>query len=1011
MNLQPAHFERFFHAIHGVNPFPWQTRLLHHVLEQGWPETLSLPTATGKTAILDVAVFALALQADLPLAKRVACRRIALVVDRRVVVDEAFRRARRIEEALRNAASSDTADPVLTEVAKALARLGGGRPLRSTTLRGGMYLEELWAESPLQPVILCSTVDQVGSRLLHRGYGLSSKSQPLHAGLLSHDTLIVLDEAHCSDAFLQTLLTIKELRRVAEVPVPGPFQIVAMTATPKNVQNVFRLNQEDRQHPVLSRRIHSRKPARLVVAKKEKDSGLLGTFVQELRNLLEWKFHGESAPVIPTSPGTPSAPQLPLESLWKPPEQHPVPPVNTVLVVTNRVATARLLYNHLVAEGTSGKRKNSWRPFTTELLTGRMRPLDRDRILESLQQRILADRSPRDPKGTSPLVVVATQCVEVGADFDFDALITEACPLDALRQRLGRIDRMGSRGVSPVVVICRKESVGTPTNPADDPIYGQTLSRTWHWLQSLPRSSDETVDLGHVALEEHLQEDLASLQTPSSDAPWLFPVYCDLLVQTGPQPSLSPDPSLFLHGSDRGVPEVQIVWRSDLVPDSTEHWVETISFCPPMAIEALPVPLYLARAWLAGDSKHLAQDNGGDLPDRREDEDDRSNSPARPFLKWAGPKESEVFTNPQFLSPGNVLVVPCSYGGCDEHGWNPESEGPATDLAETAVVKLQRRPVLRVTPSLWLRPGLEALEVSFQELANLRSDEQSEWPDDLNDLVRSSLRSLEGQALPTDLDHFHRMVKDLLRSKWEVHPHPSGQGIVILSRHRILSVSSSDDDSSSLHAEPVPLFSHMEQVGRVAGDFAETFGLPSDLVKDISLAARLHDIGKADPRFQAWMAGGDFVRARRLGLLAKSDGIVIGSAQSAEAQRLSGYPEGGRHEILSVRLLESCPAVMESAHDRDLVLHLVAAHHGHARPLAPVVHDERPVPVQVTLDGHILTAPSDTSLEHIASGVAERFFRLVRRYGWWGLSFLESFVKLADHQASRHSKVSGGDHG
>src|SRR5262249_55891423 len=104
-------FAAFFRALWGFDPFPWQQDLLERLAtgkdprrdyeaDRGlWPDVLDLPTGSGKTAALDIAVFHLALEA-LEKDKRCAPVRIAFIVDRRLIVDDAYGRAKRITQAL-----------------------------------------------------------------------------------------------------------------------------------------------------------------------------------------------------------------------------------------------------------------------------------------------------------------------------------------------------------------------------------------------------------------------------------------------------------------------------------------------------------------------------------------------------------------------------------------------------------------------------------------------------------------------------------------------------------------------------------------------------------------------------------------------------------------------------------------------------------------------------------------------------------------------------------------------
>jgi CRISPR-associated endonuclease/helicase Cas3 len=899
-------FALFYEQIHGVPPFPWQIRLLHEVLENGWPETLSLPTASGKTAVMDVAVFALACDVRMP-------RRIALVVDRRIVVDDAYRRACKIRDSIKNAT-----DGVLKEVGDNLRKLGGteDEPVQAAQLRGGIYREDRWARTPVQPVILCSTVDQVGSRLLFRGYGISSSMWPVHAGLMGNDCLIVLDEAHCSEPFRQTLEWVSRLRGKAEKGLQQPFSIVTMTATPKSDVRPFQLEEEDCAHPVLQKRIEARKLSRLTECKN-----LVAESLKAVEDLI---YNGATA-----------------------------------LVVVNRVKTARAIRDKL---------RKKKKICDAILLTGRCRPLERDALLERWKHRVMAGRSRDEVREQKPLVIVATQCVEVGADLDADVLITECCSLDALRQRFGRLDRLGELGESAAAVLIDEKQVGRMDSPVDDPIYGTALSRTWHWL--IARKGDsEDIDLGISSLEDLSVKEAVTLGAPTLDAPIIFPAYCDLWVQTGPEPAVSPETGIFLHGPQRETTDVRIVWRADLGEDPGT-WVDTVSLCPPTSGESLALPLWIARQWLS-ESPRIS-DEYGDTEGNPENSPKNTIKECREALRWFGPEKSETITSPDKVCPGDTLVVPSIYGGCDEEGWNEKLKQPClvTDVATEARASANRPLILRLHPAL-VKDG-----DPLSEFATLKSED--EWPDDLEDKIIAA--------------------KNFEKKNWRIEAHPSGVGVVLIDTGR---VSFTDEDSTSGRAtKPVTLQGHLYDVECRVKEFCTFLGLSRELTQDLVLAARLHDIGKTDPRFQAWLAGGSRLRARQNGLLAKSSWLPVGSQGAKEARKKAGYPKGGRHELVSVRMLESAEGLLASAHDPDLVLHLIASHHGRCRPFAPVVDDKRPLNIELNMYGQVFRANSATELERLDSGIAERFWKLTHRYGWWGLAGLETCLRLADHRAS-----------
>jgi CRISPR-associated endonuclease/helicase Cas3 len=937
-------FGQFFRALWDRDPFPWQEALAERVLRGDWPR-IGLPTASGKTALIDIAVYALAMRAP------GAARRIFFVVDRRVIVDEAAERAARIARKLAEAAPGSD----LGRLAQSLRELGGQVPLDTAVLRGGISRDDSWAGSPLQPIVVCSTVDQIGSSLLFRAYGTSEYGRPIRAGLAAYDSLILLDEAHTSRAFAQTLGFIRRYRDWADAPLELPFTFVEMSATPCG--DALRENADDLDHEVLKRRWQASKRTRLVaVEPKEGEDAAKGGLTALVEALV-----GEARALR---------------------DQHGA---KVIGVIANRVRTARQVHNALAKDD----------GCDAILLIGRSRPYDRDRIWREWKDMIGLDRKTEPEK---PVFVVATQCIEVGTNLDFDGLVTELASVDALEQRFGRLDRDGrhaeAAGATHAAVVAQKDQTA---KKYDDVLYGGAMTATWAWLadhittetrvEELPvegrkkpktrKVKEQFVEMGVRALRNALDATAGreSLRMPAQAAPVLTPAHVDLLSQTSPEPEISPEPSVYLHGPEAGPADVHVVWRADL-GDDPANWRDAAAMCPPNSAEMMSVPLYVVKQWLMATATADIADVEGHFG-----EAGRTRGAMRRVLCWRGVDESETVDRPEQLLPGMTIVVPAEYGACDDWGWNPDFKEETRDIGDP-VKLLMDRPMLRLHREL-------ARKWKYERLA-----ERLRAPDhpDLEQVIQES--PPDADADPWVADALRALREAKRRLKWIGDPECDGY-IAVASR----TVFDQNDVRGSYGSVEIPLAEHMKNCASVAAEFGRE--LPERLRHTIVRAAEAHDIGKADPRFQAWLRGGNPAKSGEL--VAKSSRSGQNRAAIERARRLAGYPKGGRHELMSTALLAQ-DGDRPGDVDQDLLLHLVASHHGRCRPFAPVVPDNDPV--VVTYDG--TSGSSSHGLERVGSGVSERFWRLTRRYGWYGLAYLEAIVRLADQRQSEAEQTKWG---
>ena len=800
-----------------------------------------------------------------------------------------------------------------------------------STLRGGAADNRAWLDDPSKPAIVVGTVDMVGSRLLFEGYGVSKGMRPYQAGFLGADTLVVLDEAHLCPPFEALLRDIEQQRdgkfgpvgRFAQVDAfTPPFHLVSLSATGRP------------------------------------GDGERTTFRLEMRDREEAEVHRRLN----------AAKSLALHPIDDPKVLPKELAQRAIQLGFGDTPRRVVVYCHRRTDALQVKKaidqEIKAKPAKSELLVGERRVRERERLEGWLEEVGLLGGDPSPPE--VPVFLVATSAGEVGVDMDADHMVGDLVAFERVVQRLGRVNRRGGAHRNAVVEVLYSRPQLKDSASAKGKLELTQHDARERVLRALPTDAQGRYQASPEALAT-LKAGHPSLVEAATTMPPLHPPLTRPHLEAWSMTSLAThegrtevDPWLRGWEEDEE-PQVEVVWRTHLpylrVADGVAAPAEMVAAyfqCAPIhPTEKLETSCDHVQDWLLKRVQSLVKETEK-LPD---DDAPRADDIVAMVINRAGALvDNASFKDLTFLAQrasaldkaasvvqkrrkdawkrtlsGAVLVLDRRIGGLDADGMLDEkSASPACTVDDGGV---------------WLASD----------------DDPSGAPRVKFRIVPTGAR-LDDHGTVEGMDTAHW----LLTRHFETRLDEAGEVAAGLAVYKWADATT-DEDSRSVQPHAQRLDEHAEQVAVQARRIAERLRLPAAEVEAMECAARLHDDGKAARRWQEAMNA-----PRCGGPYAKTKG-------GGNWRLLEGY----RHEFGSLRKAEKMP--LPSA-TRDLILHLVAAHHGNARPIiATTGCDEAP----------------PTVLAKTARDAALRYARLQRRYGVWGLAWREAILRAADQTASR----------
>lgn len=1029
-------FDECFELITGNSPFHWQKQLFEEMKEGKFPDICDIPTGLGKTSVITIWLLALVHSLSQEKSSRKIPIRLVYVVDRRVIVDQSTEEAEKIIKAM-NDAPENSPLKKLVNIIKASTLTKNGELIALSSLRGQKADNREWCLDPSRPAIIIGTVDMIGSRLLFSGYGRVGKNhKSLQAGLLGQDALVLIDEAHLSPVFVKTIRAI-EKAVTQDFKSIRPFKIIQLSATvssqfsvdkeeTNDVLKKFEFNiEEESKNEIPRRRLYAQKKLEWLTIehqpnknssnrKKEIEAHILEKVVTQA---IQYKDNAVSVIIFLETVKL-------VNATYRELSKHIENPESRILRMTGEMRGAERDEFFNPENKESNKESKVVYEIFSHFLPKRKRPIDKTYYL------------------------IATSCAEIGIDLDADYGICDLSSLDSMIQRFGRINRFGLKSDSALISVvvdlssiqatefdiqqkeqgknkleeqdlkieeleqdkkkAEAELKNTTTKEEKSGLkekikqINQKLKEEEKLKKTLGKENSSKNEFEHFERIKHEKYysylllnatndmDVSPLSLRSLATHILYPkafpsepitpvldrAIIDDWSMTSFKPKEYPKPlvSYWLRGVtyENETVQTSFCWRADLMLAKNKKEAEEM-------IKLVPIEIS-ERAVLA---THRAEETITKLAKRFPEEriviiDMNGEVESKIFGEWFEENNEQLFLEIAY----STIVFPCSVQGLARDGnVSEDSKHEVPDVLESKKNNKWSRFILLKTEDGTYKTS--SLSDRGKYVEDKESEELNSFLDAMEDRKkRAGKEWLLLDYLPVSNFTANTQNQDID----DIDEFFSEKYILYFFRKNLPEkyLREEGDEISSYLNDTQTIDDHNGKVGNYAGTLIEYLGLNSCLETNLNVqeafykAGSNHDLGKNRDWWQAAIGNPKYPESTDWKALAKT---IPNKHHKFDHQLNKKY----RHEFGS--LVDFKNVLSKNDLGYDLILHLIASHHGYARPHFPI-------------DSYDRNNPKGEN-QKLVEETMNRFAQLQRTYGWWQLAYLEALLKCADALASR----------